>query len=59
MYLQGRERGQTMSRELEVLREEYKRAFENPIFDDPKDYCILLDLIQDRMEEIEVRYANY
>lgn len=47
-----------MSRELEVLREEYKRAFENPIFDDPSDYCILLDLIQDRMEEIEVRYAN-
>jgi hypothetical protein len=24
-----------MSRELEVLREEYKRAVENPIFDDP------------------------
>jgi hypothetical protein len=48
-----------MSRELEVLREEYKRAIENPIFDDPKDYTILLDLIQDRMEEIEVRYANF
>jgi hypothetical protein len=48
-----------MSRELEVLREEYKRAVENPIFDDPKDYTILLDLIQDRMEEIEVRYANF
>ena len=48
-----------MSRELEVLREEYKRAIKNPIFDDPKDYTILLDLIQDRMEEIEVRYANF
>jgi hypothetical protein len=48
-----------MSRELEVLREEYKRAFENPIFDDPKDYCVLLDLIQDRINEIEVRYANH
>jgi hypothetical protein len=48
-----------MSRELEVLREEYKRAVDNPIFDDPKDYCVLLDLIQDRMEEIEVRYANF
>jgi hypothetical protein len=48
----------TMSRELEVLRQEYKRAAENPIFDDPKDYCILLDLITDRMEEIEERYAN-
>ena len=42
-----------VSRELEVLREEYKRAVENPTFDDPKDYCILLDLIQDRIEEIE------
>lgn len=48
-----------MSRELEVLREEYKRAIENPIFDDPKDYCVLLDLIQDRISEIEERYANY
>jgi hypothetical protein len=43
----------TMSRELEVLRQEYKRAIENPIFDDPKDYCILLDLITDRIEQIE------
>jgi hypothetical protein len=42
-----------MSRELEVLREEYKRATESPIFDDPKDYCILLDLIQDKIDEIE------
>lgn len=48
-----------MSRELEVLREEYKRAHDNPIFDDPADYCILLDLIADRMQEIEARYANY
>ncbi len=42
-----------MSRELEVLREEYKRAVESPVFDDPKDYCILLDLITNRIEEIE------
>jgi hypothetical protein len=42
-----------MSRELEVLRKEYERAIENPIFDDPKDYCILLDLITDRIEQIE------
>jgi hypothetical protein len=48
-----------MSRELEILREEYKRAAENPIFDDPKDYTILLDLIQDRIDEIEIRYANF
>jgi hypothetical protein len=48
-----------VSREIEVLREEYRRAVENPIFDDPKDYCILLDLIQDRMDEIEATYANF
>jgi hypothetical protein len=48
-----------MSRELEVLREEYKRAAANPLFDNPADYCILLDLIQDRIDEIEARYANY
>ena len=48
-----------MSRELEILREEYKRAKENPLFDDPADYCILLDLIDDRIQEIQDRYANY
>ena len=42
-----------MSRELEVLRAEYERAAANPIFDDPKDYCIILDLITNRIEEIE------
>jgi len=42
-----------VSKELEVLKAEYKRAVENPIFDDPKDYCIILDLITDRIEEIE------
>jgi hypothetical protein len=45
--------------ELEVLRAEYERAINNPLFDSPSDYCILLDLIQDRMNEIEARYANY
>jgi hypothetical protein len=45
--------GMTMSRELEVLKQEYKRAIDNPIFDDPKDYCILLDLIQDKINEME------
>ena len=48
-----------MSRELEVLRAEYDRAAANPLFDNPADYCILLDLIQDRINEIEIRYANY
>jgi hypothetical protein len=42
-----------MSNELEVLRKEYKRALTNPLFDNPKDYCILLDLIQDRIDQIE------
>jgi hypothetical protein len=42
-----------MNRELEVLRAEYARAVESPAFDNPKDYCILLDLIQDRILEIE------
>lgn len=41
-----------MSRELEVLKEEYKNAVANPLFDDPKDYCVLLDLIQDRIDQI-------
>jgi hypothetical protein len=42
-----------MSRELEVLREEYWRVRANPIFDNPADYCILLDLIIDRIEVLE------
>jgi hypothetical protein len=49
-YTKGRER---VSKELEVLREEYKRAVDSPLFDDPKDYCVLLDLIQDRIDQIE------
>lgn len=39
--------------ELDVLRLEYKRAQEHPLFDNPKLYCILLDLIQDRIERLE------
>jgi hypothetical protein len=27
----------------------------NPLFDNPADYCILLDLIQDEIERLEVR----
>jgi hypothetical protein len=38
--------------EIEVLREEYKRAQENPLFDNPAQYVILLDLILDRIEEL-------
>ena len=45
--------GEQVSRELEVLREEYWKARANPIFDNPADYCILLDLIIDRIEVLE------
>ena len=38
--------------EIEVLKAEYKRAQENPLFDDPTQYVILLDLILDRIEEL-------
>jgi hypothetical protein len=47
-----------MSRELEVLREEYWRVRANPIFDNPADYCILLDLIIDRIEVLEGGEGN-
>jgi hypothetical protein len=42
-----------MSRELEVLREEYWRARANPLFDSPQDYCVLLDLIIERIDALE------
>jgi hypothetical protein len=40
---------------IEILRAEYARAVMNPLFDNPADYCILLDLIQDEIERLEVR----
>jgi len=45
--------------ELGILRAEYERAVRDPLFDSPSDYCVLLDLIQGRIDEIEARYANY
>ena len=45
--------------ELEILRAEYERAANDPLFDNPADYCILLNLIQDRIDEIEGKYANF
>jgi hypothetical protein len=45
--------------ELEILRAEWKRAQEFPLFDDPEKYCILLDLIQNRIDDIENLYANF
>lgn len=47
-----------MSRELEVLRAEYERAINYQLFPNPRDYCILLNLIQDRIDEIEAQNAN-
>lgn len=42
-----------MSHELEILRQEYWHARSNPLFDDPSEYCYLLDLIIARIEELE------
>jgi hypothetical protein len=38
--------------EIEILKAEYERAKEQPLFDDPAQYVILLDLILDRIEEL-------
>jgi len=35
---------------LEILEAEYERALENPLFDNPAYYCVLLDLIKDEIE---------
>jgi len=45
--------------ELEILRAEYQRALESPLFDEPERYCVLLDLIQARIDDIENLYANF
>lgn len=45
--------------ELEILRAEWQRAQESPLFDDPERYCVLLDLIQARIDDIENLYANF
>lgn len=39
--------------EIEILRAEYERALEYPLFDEPSKYTILLDLILDRIEVLE------
>jgi hypothetical protein len=39
--------------ELDVLRMEYKSAQKQPLFDNPQLYCILLDVIQDKIERLE------
>jgi hypothetical protein len=39
--------------ELEILRAEYERALNSPLFDNPAEYCVLLDLIQNRIDELQ------
>jgi hypothetical protein len=47
-------RGRGVSRELEVLREEYWRIRTlNPYFEDPDKSAILLNLIINRIEVLE------
>ncbi len=39
--------------ELEVLKLEYERAQYEPLFDNPELYSIILNLIQDRLDELD------
>ena len=45
--------------ELEILRAEYQRCLETPLFDDPKKYVVILDLIQDRIDELTLDVDEY
>jgi len=45
--------------ELEILEAEYLRLLNDPLFDDPEKYSIILDLVMDRIENIKERYANF
>jgi len=42
----------TKMTELEILRAEYDRALYYPLFDNPARYCVLLDLITDRINQL-------
>jgi len=37
---------------IDILKAEYKVAKDDPTFDAPSYYCILLDLIQDEIERL-------
>lgn len=39
--------------EIEILKAEYQRALDHPLFDDPAQYCVILDLITDRIEQLK------
>ena len=45
--------------DLEILEQEYLRALNDPLFDEPEKYSVLLDLISDRIEDIKGLYANF
>lgn len=38
--------------ELEILEAEYQRLLNDPLFDEPEKYVIILDLVMDRIEDI-------
>jgi len=45
---------------LIILKDEFHRALTNPLFDEPENYSVLLDVIQDAIdkEEREIEAAN-
>ena len=45
---------------LIILKDEFHRALTNPLFDEPENYSVLLDVIQDAIdkEEREIGVAN-
>jgi hypothetical protein len=45
---------------LIILRDEFHRALTNPLFDEPENYSVLLDVIQDAIdkEEREIEESN-
>lgn len=40
-----------MSDRMAILQAEYARAFMQPLFDNPKHYCVLLELLQDAIDK--------
>jgi hypothetical protein len=38
---------------LIILKDEYHRAITNPLFDDPENYSVLLDILQDAIDKEE------
>jgi hypothetical protein len=45
--------------ELEILEAEYLRLLNEPLFDHPELYTVILDLVMDRIEDIKELYANF